>query len=118
MPHKHSRYEIQGAQVAWEPWTFWHTFKKGLVKPDAVRHVLMNVGTHGLEFNTLHPPEKKTSVLVNVFLPGEADPFCMRGDVVWAKKREGHRSVRVGVKFRKCPSRLVERIRKISDSVI
>ncbi len=116
--HGHPRYEIRNARVAWEYWTFWHRFKNGRVDPEAKARELVNIGTHGLEFNSRQPPEKGSKLLLNVMLPGYPEPFVVRGVVSKIKSREGHESVRVGVKIPKCPGELVDRIKELGETVL
>ena len=116
--HGLPRYEIKGARVLWEPWTFWHWIKGTRVTPGTHAHEVVNIGADGLDFNTRHPPKKGASLLLNLHLPGRADHFPARGVATGVKSREGHHSVRVRVKFHKCPYELAEKIRELGQTVI
>ena len=102
----------------WEPWTFWHWLKGSRVAQGARAHELVNIGVDGLDFNTRYPPSKGTVLLLNLHMPGRADPFPARGITAGVKSREGHQSVRLRVKFLKCPAELADKIRELGDTVI
>ena len=108
------RPKLKGVMVSWEPWTFWHRFKGGIIPPAERRHQLLGLGAHGLEFATTDPPENGARVLLNVFFADEPDPFVARGVVIWTRSREGRRGIRVGIEFRACPKSLGARIKQLT----
>jgi len=116
--HRHPRYQVRGAKATWEPWTFWHLFGRGQISDGARAHELLNIGTHGLEFLARQTPDEGTKILVNVSIPGHPGAFVVRGTVVWIKERKGHKSLRVGVRYTKCPAELVEIVKEIGETVV
>ena len=116
--HKHTRYEIRGARVAWEPWTFWHLLKGKRIAPNVRRHEVRNIGADGLDFTTREPPNQGSQILMNLFLPDEALPHMARGYVSRVKTHEGGHNARVRVKFSGCPESLASRIEELGDTII
>ncbi|MBW1742797.1 MAG: TIGR02266 family protein [Deltaproteobacteria bacterium] len=60
-----------------------------------------NVGNSGLFIKTETPLQKGEQFLLELQLPGIADPLKVKGEVVWAKKKEGetHQPNGMGIKF-------------------
>ncbi len=116
--HRHTHYKIQGALVAWEPWTFWHWFKRGHIAIDRRRHEVRSISTRDIDFLTPHPPEEGQKVLLNIFLPDEPFPHVVRGVTTKIKTKETKAEALVRVKFRRCPESLAIRLSEIGDTVI
>ena len=116
--HRHTHYKIQGALVAWAPWTFWHWFKKERVLQHQRRHEVRSISKRDIDFLTRHPPAEGQKVLLNIFLPDEPFPYIVRGVTQKIKTKETKEEALVRVKFRRCPQALAIRLSEIGDTVI
>ena len=113
--HRH-RSHIHGARVTWDTLAFWDRFRCGRIISDGQQHEVLSINTHGVEFMTPHPPERGSHLLLNVFLPGEACPFAVRGVVDWVRSRSEHRGFRVSARFDGRPDALATKIRELKGS--
>ena len=123
MADQHLRFAIPGASVAWELWTFWHWFKGGRVGAEASRterrHTLMHLGSAGLQFTTAKPPDDGARLALNVFVPGEATAYVVRGVVMGIKPHsEKQQPFRVKVKFEVRPTRLLEKMHQAGQVAV
>lgn len=114
--HRHHRARIHGARVTWDSLTFWDRFRRGRTISDGQQHEVLSINTHGVEFMTLHPPERGSHLLLNVFLPREACPLAVKDVVDWVRSRSEHRGFRVSARFDGRPDALATKIRELKGS--
>lgn len=91
--------------------SFWSYFRR----PQGTRAHLFDVGKGGVQMLTREPLEVRKDYTVAIEAKSLAEPFHTRGEVVWCKPVQGQNLYRIGVRFKKPSSHLLQSVTQLLE---